>query len=98
MPITKEQVEKNARLGRLGLTDDEKTRFQTELDSIVDFVNTLEPIEIEAVPPTDHVAEKRNVYRPDQVEPCPEVTELIKLSPHRDRYTAPSVRTLWKTA
>lgn len=98
MPITKEQVEKNARLGRLGLTDDEKARFQTELDSIVEFVDKLEPIETEAVPPTDHVAGRRNVFRPDQVEPCPDAIELIKQSPNRDRYRIPSVRTLWKTA
>ncbi len=98
MSLTEGQVEKIAHLSRLGLTGAEPAEFQVELDTIVDFVDKLEPYDSSSVPPSNQVTGRTNVFRPDQTEPCPDAADLIKQSPHRDRYSVPSVRTLWKTA
>ncbi|MBK5233563.1 MAG: Asp-tRNA(Asn)/Glu-tRNA(Gln) amidotransferase subunit GatC [Thermoleophilia bacterium] len=67
--IEREQVLHVARLSRLKLDDDEVSRLETELSSILDHVDRLAEIDIEGVEPTSHVVPLENVLRDDVARP-----------------------------
>jgi aspartyl-tRNA(Asn)/glutamyl-tRNA(Gln) amidotransferase subunit C len=67
--IDREQVLHVARLARLQLTDDEVERMAGELDKIVGYIDTINELDLEGVPPTSHVVEVANALRPDEPRP-----------------------------
>ena len=68
--IDREQVLHVARLARLRLSEDEVERFQRELSTILDHIETINEIEgLDEVEPTSHVVELENVLRPDEPRP-----------------------------
>lgn len=67
--IEREQVLHVARLSRLKLDDDEASRLESELSSILDHVDLLAEIDIEGVEPTSHVVPLENVLRDDEPRP-----------------------------
>ena len=68
--IDREQVLHVARLARLRLSEEEVERFQRELSTILDHIETINEIEgIEEVEPTSHVVEVENVLRADEPRP-----------------------------
>ena len=67
--IEREQVLHVARLSRLKLDDEEVSRLETELSSILDHVDRLAEIDIEGVEPTSHVVPLENVLRDDVPRP-----------------------------
>ena len=68
--IDRDQVLHVARLARLRLSEEEVERFQRELSTILDHIETINEIEgIEDVEPTSHVVEVENVLRPDEPRP-----------------------------
>ena len=83
--IEREQVLHVARLARLRLTDDEVERMAGELSKILDYVETMNELDLEGVEPTSHVVVLTNVLRADlarpsldretALEPAPEATE-----------------------
>lgn len=58
-----------ARLSRLKLDDDEVSRLEGELSSILDHVDRLAEIDIEGIEPTSHVVPLENVLRDDVARP-----------------------------
>ena len=58
-----------ARLSRLKLADEEVSRLEGELSSILDHVDRLAEIDIEGVEPTSHVVPLENVLRDDVARP-----------------------------
>ena len=68
--IDREQVLHVARLARLRLSDEEVERFQRELSTILDHIETINEIEgLDEVQPTSHVVEVENVLRADEPRP-----------------------------
>ena len=68
--IDREQVLNVARLARLRLSDEEVERFQRELSTILDHIETINEIEaLDDVQPTSHVVEVENVLRKDEPRP-----------------------------
>jgi aspartyl-tRNA(Asn)/glutamyl-tRNA(Gln) amidotransferase subunit C len=67
MPLTREEVECVAALARLGLNDDEVTRLQGQLSSILEHIEAIDKIDTSAIPPTAQVIAMTNVMRPDVV-------------------------------
>jgi len=67
MPLTREEVDYLAALARLGLTDDEITRLQGQLSSILDHIAAIDRLDTDAIPPTAQVIAMTNVMRPDVV-------------------------------
>jgi aspartyl/glutamyl-tRNA(Asn/Gln) amidotransferase C subunit len=61
--ITIEEIERVAKLARIGVTPDEATGLAAELDAIVKFVEQLQQVDIEGVKPTDQVTGLENVTR-----------------------------------
>jgi len=67
--IDREQVLHVAKLARLELTDDEVERMAGELSKILEHVETMNELDLEAVEPTSHVVDLTNVLREDVPRP-----------------------------
>jgi aspartyl-tRNA(Asn)/glutamyl-tRNA(Gln) amidotransferase subunit C len=67
MPLTREEVEYVAALARLGLSDAEITRLQSQLSSILEHIEAIDRLDTHAIPPTAQVIAMTNVMRPDVV-------------------------------
>lgn len=65
--LTKKQVEHVALLGRLELSEEEKETYANQLSAILEYIETLNKLDTENVPPTAHVLPLKNVFREDQV-------------------------------
>ena len=91
MRLTPEEVEHVALLARLRLTDEERERFTTQLNSILEHVEQLEQIDTSEVPPMSHAVPMSNVLRKD--EPAASLTpeEALQNAPGR-RGTASKCR------
>jgi aspartyl-tRNA(Asn)/glutamyl-tRNA(Gln) amidotransferase subunit C len=67
MRLSREEVEYVAALARLGLGEDEITRMQDQLSSILDNIAVIDELDTEAIPPTAQVVALTNVMRGDVV-------------------------------
>ncbi len=64
--ISLDDVKKLARLARIAITDEEATKFQSELDAILAYVKQLEDVDTTGVEPTSQVTGLVNVTRADE--------------------------------
>ncbi|MBE2205043.1 MAG: Asp-tRNA(Asn)/Glu-tRNA(Gln) amidotransferase subunit GatC [Chthoniobacterales bacterium] len=58
-----------ARLARIELTDKETDTFQSQLGSVLEYVEQLGKLDLTGVEPTAHANPIFNVFREDAVEP-----------------------------
>ncbi|MDO8555113.1 MAG: Asp-tRNA(Asn)/Glu-tRNA(Gln) amidotransferase subunit GatC [bacterium] len=84
--ISKDEIKKLAVLARISINEEEISRFQNDLDKILDFISKIKEIEL---PP--EIAEKQsnhifNVFREDKEPHKPlEYTEsLLKEAPEKE--------------
>lgn len=63
--ISHKEVEHVAQLARLDLTEPEKTLFGEQLTQILSFVEQLQEVSTEGIPPTASVAEQTSILRED---------------------------------
>lgn len=83
MKVDKREVEHVAMLARIELTEEEKEIYSEQLSTILEFFDRLKEVDTEGVPPTSHVLDLMNVYRPDQVRPGPGVEAVLRNAPAR---------------
>jgi aspartyl-tRNA(Asn)/glutamyl-tRNA(Gln) amidotransferase subunit C len=57
-----------AKLARLGLSEEEKKKFESELSEILDFIEELKEVETGEVEPTAHASGLENVARIDEAK------------------------------
>ena len=81
MKIDENLVEYIAHLSRLNLTDEEKKVFIPQLIDIINYVEKLNQLEVDGVPPMDHVLDIKNVYRQDITEASFSCSEILKNAP-----------------
>jgi aspartyl-tRNA(Asn)/glutamyl-tRNA(Gln) amidotransferase subunit C len=84
LPLTPEEVRHNARLARVGLSDDEVSRFQNQLSQILDYFERLQEVDTENVPPTAHTLAMHNVMRDDEPHPSIDKEEVLANAPQRE--------------
>ena len=77
-------VKKTAQLARLHLNPGEADRLQKDLESILGYVAKLESLSTSQVPPTSHVLDLENVFRPDSVKESGVRDEALRHAPKRD--------------
>lgn len=65
--LTLADVEKIANLARLELTEEEKVKYQKQLSAVLTYVEHLNELELEDVPPTIHAVAQQNILRDDVV-------------------------------
>lgn len=61
--LTVAEVERIAQLGRLALSDEEKTRYAKQLSAVLDYAAELGNIDVEGIPPTASVLSVHGVVR-----------------------------------
>ncbi|TKB69531.1 MAG: Asp-tRNA(Asn)/Glu-tRNA(Gln) amidotransferase subunit GatC [Nitrospira sp.] len=81
MDMTKQDVEKVAKLARLALTDIEKAAFTKQLSQILTHVETLKQYDTTGVEPTATVLGQVNVFRPDIVKPSLPIDRAVVNAP-----------------
>jgi aspartyl-tRNA(Asn)/glutamyl-tRNA(Gln) amidotransferase subunit C len=79
--ITKQAVEKVAKLARLELTEVEKAAFTKQLSQILTYVETLKQYDTAGVGPTATVLGQVNIFRSDEVRPCLSVEQALANAP-----------------
>lgn len=82
--ITREEVEKVAKLSRLELTEAEVGRFSKQLSDILVYVEKLSELNTEGVEPLAHCLPITNVFREDVPRKGLSVEEALSNAPQRD--------------
>ncbi len=85
MRLTPEEVEHVALLARLRLTGEERKRFTTQLNSILEHFEQLQQIDTSGVPPMSHAVPMSNVLRDDEPAPSLASEEALQNAPDQDR-------------
>ncbi len=84
MSITPEEVRHIALLARVGLVDDEISRFQVQLSKILDYFQRLQEVDTDNVPPTAHTLAMHNVMRDDEPRPSFDKEDILANAPQRE--------------
>lgn len=79
--ITIEQVEHVANLARLRFNEEEKQRLAEQLGKILEYIEQLNKLNTDDVPPTSHVIPVKNVVREDIVKPSLTQEEALANAP-----------------
>ncbi len=82
--ISAGEVHKVARLARLSLPEEEIQELAQELDSILGYVETLDELDTDTVPPTSHPLAMANVWREDEVVRFDEGPSIIENAPEEE--------------
>ena len=82
--LSRTDVEHVAYLARLGLTDDELTRLEAELNHILDQYAILAELPTDDIPPTAQTIELENILREDVVKPSLPVEAVLANAPARE--------------
>ena len=91
--ISGREVNHVAKLARLDLSDAEAAFFQKDLNSILDYVETLKDLDTENIPPMSHVLKTGNVWRDDLPRGHQETEPLLENAPMREKgyYKVPKI-------
>ena len=82
--LTRSDVEHVAHLARLGLTDEELTRLEGQLNHILDQYTILTELSTDDIPPTAQTIELENILRDDIVRPSLPVEAVLANAPAHD--------------
>lgn len=67
--LSRDEVSHLAKLARMDLTDDELTRYSSQLEQILHAVDRVSEVAVEDVVPMSHPQPLVNVWRADEVVP-----------------------------
>ena len=84
MPLSRNEVERIARLARLHLSPSEIEKFSRELTVIVDYVSQLPAVETGGIEPENHTAATGDVFRKDEVSPSLRQNQALGNAPQTD--------------
>jgi aspartyl-tRNA(Asn)/glutamyl-tRNA(Gln) amidotransferase subunit C len=86
MKITPKDVDHVARLARLALSEDEKTRYAGQLESILGYIEKLNAWDTSNVVATSHVTSVSHAWREDKAEQTrlADASELVKQAPEQE--------------
>ncbi len=93
MHITREEVERIARLARLELAESEKDAFGKQLNQVLGYVQKLKTFHTDGVDATSTVVEQTNVFRPDEMQPSLPIEQVMANAPetHEDCFSVPRI-------
>ena len=81
--LTRSDVEHVAHLARLGLTEEEVTELEGQLNHILEQFAVLSELDTDAIAPTARVIELENVLRDDVVRPSLDREQALANAPER---------------
>lgn len=84
--INKKEVERIANLARLYLSDDEISRMQQDISSILQYVEKLKEVAVSDIEPISHILSIEYVTRKDipKMHDKKENEKLLELAPHTE--------------
>lgn len=93
MPIDRAAVDHVARLARLALTDEERSRMQQELSAILDHAERIQALDLDDLEPTAHPVPLKNMMRADEVRPSLSQDEALANAPAEEdgRFRVPRI-------
>ena len=83
MSLTRTEVQYIAELAKLQLTEAEEALYQEQLSDILNYIQRLNTLDTEAIPPTATVLPLRSVMRDDVPRPSLPVDEVLANAPAR---------------
>ena len=91
--LSRSDVEHVAHLARLGLTDEELTLLEGQLNHILDQYAILAELPTDDIPPTAQTIELENILRDDVVRPSLAAEDVLANAPARqgDFIVVPSI-------
>lgn len=84
--ISQDDVKHVARLANLPLSDAAIPKFQTQLESILEFVKTVQTVDTEGVEETTQVTGLENIWREDKVDATRTFSNTQALSNAKSTY------------
>ena len=85
--ISRDELLKLAALARLRLNEDEIERFKRDIAEMLEYVKTLDEVDISGIEPESQPLVTGNVLREDLVQPSLPVNEALKNAPEQvDNY------------
>jgi aspartyl-tRNA(Asn)/glutamyl-tRNA(Gln) amidotransferase subunit C len=84
MQISKQEVERVAKLARLEIAEGEKDAFSKQLSSILTYIEELKSWDTTGVEPTATVLEQTNVLREDRAQSSLPVEQALLNAPDSD--------------
>jgi aspartyl-tRNA(Asn)/glutamyl-tRNA(Gln) amidotransferase subunit C len=82
--LSRRDVEHVAHLARLGLTEEELSRLEGQLNHILDQYAVLAQLDTEHIPPTAQTIELENILRDDLARPGLTQAEVLANAPSRE--------------
>jgi aspartyl-tRNA(Asn)/glutamyl-tRNA(Gln) amidotransferase subunit C len=76
--LTQADVQHVARLARMRLSPAEIERMQEQLSAILEYIELLQEVDVEGVPPSSHVTGLSSVMRPDEVQSMLSQAEALR--------------------
>lgn len=82
-----------ATLARLELTEDEVAIFEPQLQSILEYMEKLDEIDVSGIEPMAHANPVVNVTRPDIARPSLDVEDVLRNGPKTtsDQFIVPKI-------
>ena len=93
MPIDRSAVDHVARLARLDLSEEERSRMQVELSAILDHAERIQALDLDDLEPTSHPVPLKNMMRPDEVTDSLPQDEALSNAPAAEdgRFRVPRI-------
>ena len=87
MVITDDRVTYLEALGRIRLPEESRAKAQSDLQEILQYIDTLSELDTEGIEPMSHSLPLTNVMRDDVVEPSAPTEEVLANAPvKKDNY------------
>jgi len=92
-PVTPEQVAHIAHLARLNLNETQIEGMRSDLNRILDYVDSLQALDLTEVEPTVHGSASETPLRNDEVRPSLPVESVLSAAPSHesDSFRVPKV-------
>lgn len=81
MSLSRDEIEKVAKLSKLRLTEDEFVKFDKELNDILDYINVLNELDTENLKPLVYIHDDINNFREDDTRQSIEVSKAMLNAP-----------------
>ncbi len=91
--VTLDQVEHIANLARLNLTKEQSNEIRGDLNRILEYVDSLQALDLSSVEPTVHGSASETPLRTDEVRPSLSIDSVLSAAPSHesDSFCVPKV-------
>jgi len=79
--IGTDEIQRMAKLARIGLSADEAAQMSVQLGQILEFVEQLNSVDVTNTAPTDQVTGLVDVWREDEIRPSMDRSRLLAGAP-----------------